>query len=316
MSMPRMPLPTMPGGRDWAGLLPPVAGALLGAAVLWAGRAALPAPRYATALTIGGAAMTALFALWAFIRLAWLAHRAWRAYRFRSGHPNAAESRELERREELTDSQEHARAVARGLALGGAFDLGRPWDVAIDANEQVLADGSSDYARYYSEDVHPLLPGTGVIEGSGGASAGLDAAPMERRRRLWARGQPDLQWRENQSVRALVTQRRVLVQRNDLHWLSFHYDAIVAIRPELPAGVLILEFESASPLRLAGPASAVTAVAAVYALFGAEGLRDHPGLEPLRIRDSGETSEAEDASDPDSEDDDGAQSRQEAVSPA
>lgn len=295
MSMPRMPLPTMPGGRDWAGLLPPASGALLGAAVLWAGVSPLTAPRYAAPLVVAGVAVVMFFALRTAVRLAGLLRLAWRAHRFRSGHPSAAESRELEWRAGLAASQDQARAVARGLAMGGTFDLGRPWDVAIDANEQVLADCSSDYARYYSEEARPFLPGTGVVGGPGGASAGLDAAPTAQRRRPWARGRQGHQWHENQSVRALVTQRRVLVQRNDLHWLSFHYDAIVAIRPQLPAGVLILEFESASPLRLAGPASAVTAVAAVYALFGAQGLRDHPGLEPLRIRPAGAGGTAGDA---------------------
>ncbi|WP_366181434.1 hypothetical protein ABXS69_05045 [Actinomyces timonensis] len=286
MSMPRMPLPAMPGGRDWAGILPPIIGVLLGAAALWAGASQLAGPRYAAPLIVAGAAVMGPFALWASVRLAGLLRLAWRAHRFHSGHPSAAESRELEWRAGLAASQDQARAVARGLAMGGTFDLGRPWDVAIDTNEQVLADCSSDYARYYSEDARPLQPGTGVVGGPGGASSGLDATPTAQRRRPWARGSQGYQWRENQSVRALVTQRRVLVQRNDLHWLSFHYDAIVAIRPQLPAGVLILEFESASPLRLAGPASAVTAVAAVYALFGARGLRDHPGLEPLRVRDA------------------------------
>ncbi|QKD79549.1 hypothetical protein [Actinomyces marmotae] len=287
MSMPRMPLPTMPSGRDWTGLLRPASGALLGAAAVRAGASPLIAPRYAVPLIVAGAAVMAPFALWTTIRLAGLARLAWRAHRFHSGHPSAAESRELEWRTGLAASQDQARAVARGLVMGGAFDLGRPWDVAIDTNEQVLADCPSDYARYYSEEARPLQPGTRVIGGPGGTSAGLDAAPTAQRRRPWTRGPQGYRWRENQSVRALVTQRRVLVQRNDLHWLSFHYDAIVAIRPQLPAGVLILEFESASPLRLAGPASAVTAVAAVYALFGAQGLRDHPGLEPLRIRDYG-----------------------------
>ncbi|WP_125898895.1 hypothetical protein [Actinomyces gaoshouyii] len=289
MSMPRMPLPAMPAGRDWAGILPPIIGALLGATALWAGTSQLAAPRYTAVLVGGGATVMALFALLTLIRLAGLLRRAWRAHRFHSGHPNAAESQALEWHAGLVASQEQARAVARGLALGGAFDLGRPWDVAIDANEQVLADCPSEYARYYSEKAHPLPPGTGVGGGSGGASAGLDAVPLAQRHRLWTRSRPRHQWRENQSVRALVTQRRVLVQRNDLHWLSFHYDAIVAIRPQLPAGELILEFESVSPLRLAGPASAVTAVAAVYALFGAKGLRDHPGLEPLRIRNAGDS---------------------------
>lgn len=58
----------------------------------------------------------------------------------------------------------------------------------------------------------------------------------------------------------------------------------VAVYPEPAVWSLVMDFPDGSPVRLGGMGSPIACVAAVWAVHGADGLRDHPGLEPLRNR--------------------------------
>ena len=84
-------------------------------------------------------------------------------------------------------------------------------------------------------------------------------------------------------MRCLVTEQRILLQRADYQWLSFYFSAIVSMHPFPANGLFFAEFEDTSPLRLEGAAAVIASVVTVWYRFGATGLRDHPGLQCLRL---------------------------------
>ena len=116
------------------------------------------------------------------------------------------------------------------------------------------------------------------------AGMGATAISNSARRRAAERLAAD-QWREHQQVRCLVTEQRILLQRADYQWLSFYFSppADFALPPPPANGLFFAEFEDTSPLRLEGAAAVIASVVTVWYRFGATGLRDHPGLQCLRL---------------------------------
>ena len=183
-------------------------------------------------------------------------HRVYVAHRRRAGHFTLEERREIARRDDLYKSWDHARALAISLLSddpGGRF---RPWDVVLDPGEAAVVDCPAGYARFY----------------------GTTVSYTQSSERLAAD-----QWREHQQVRCLVTEQRILLQRADYQWLSFYFSAIVSMHPFPAEGLFFAEFEDTSPLRLEGAAAVIASVVTVWYRFGATGLRDHPGLQCLRL---------------------------------
>jgi hypothetical membrane protein len=211
-------------------------------------------------------------------------HRVYVAHRRRAGHFTLEERREIARRDDLYKSWDHARALAISLLSddpGGRF---RPWDVVLDPGEAAVVDCPAGYARFYGTTVS-YTQSSGTFFGSPAfvlAGMGATAISNSARRRAAERLAAD-QWREHQQVRCLVTEQRILLQRADYQWLSFYFSAIVSMHPFPAEGLFFAEFEDTSPLRLEGAAAVIASVVTVWYRFGATGLRDHPGLQCLRL---------------------------------
>lgn len=176
-----------------------------------------------------------------------------------------------------------ARSLAHDLVEGELADTGQVWGVVLEPGERFLSDVQADYARYYSTGVS-YTHRSGFFFGPVPfvlLAAGINAASNAAARSAAQRA-AQTQWREFQQVRVIVTDRRLLCQRADGQWLSFYYSAATALYPEPAVWSLVMDFPETSPLRLGGWGAPVAAVAAVWSVYGADGLRDHPGLAPLR----------------------------------
>lgn len=156
------------------------------------------------------------------------------------------------------------------------------WDVVPFESEHFFLDGWANYERYYGHDVtylqnstvafgHPLFVATAfAITAAGNAS-----------RRSQAQRASLEQWREQQSVRLIVSNQRLLVRRG-AEWLSFPYSSIRSIHPDPASWSVICEFEDTAPLMLSGEHVPAASVVAVMMTHGVDALARHPGLAPLQ----------------------------------
>lgn len=87
-------------------------------------------------------------------------------------------------------------------------------------------------------------------------------------------------WREIQTARALITDRRLICQIGG-RWLSFYFSAVTAYYPEPANWSLVLDFDATSPLRVGGANAPLAAVVAVWAIQGRAAVRQHPALASL-----------------------------------
>jgi hypothetical protein len=88
------------------------------------------------------------------------------------------------------------------------------------------------------------------------------------------------------SVRTwLVTSARVVGRLTDDRLHGYRWERVVGARVDLTPGreVVSLDIESEPTLIWTGPAVAPLAVAAVFHLYGALAMIDHPGMAPLRV---------------------------------
>lgn len=190
----------------------------------------------------------------------------------------------LAAQQEMADRHWHvARALARDLMEGELADTGQVWGVVLEDGERFLSDVQADYARYYGTDAG-YTHVSGIFLGSVPFMAlgyGITALSNANRRKA-AEAAARTRWREYQQVRVIVTDRRALCLRADGRWVSFYYRGASAIYPEPAVWSLVMDFPDTVPVRLGGWGSPIASVAAVWAVYGADGLREHPGLEPLR----------------------------------
>jgi hypothetical protein len=82
-----------------------------------------------------------------------------------------------------------------------------------------------------------------------------------------------------------VTSARVVGRLADDRLHGYRWERAVGARVDLTPGreVVSLDIESEPTLIWTGPAVAPLAVAAVFHLYGALAMIDHPGLAPLRV---------------------------------
>lgn len=195
-----------------------------------------------------------------------------------------AARRELEAQRETAGRHWHiARSLAHDLMEGELQDTGKVWGVVLEDGERFLSDVQCDYSRYYGTDatythVSGLYIGSMPFMALGYGLTALGNAS----RRAAAEAAARTQWRERQRARVLVTDRRLLCQLANGRWLSFYYRGAAAIYPEPAVWSLVMDFPDTVPVRLGGFGSPIASVAAVWATYGKDGLREHPGLQPLR----------------------------------
>ena len=178
---------------------------------------------------------------------------------------------------------ERAADLRERLAAGSQPVRLQVWDVMLEPDETLLMDAPLQYSRWYGTDVDYTHTSTfavgrpafvaGALVGSaiGNAIARSNAVSAARTR-----------WREQQSCRTLVTDRRVLCRTSD-QWLSFYYGGVVASHPDVLGATLILEFSDTAALRLHGVDGPGLCVFLTALLQGRESLKRHPALEPLAL---------------------------------
>lgn len=201
------------------------------------------------------------------------------------GRPGKKEREIAASREVAGRHWQVARSLAHDLMEGELPDTGKVWGVVLEDGERFLSDVQADYSRYFGTNtaythVSGLYLGSLPFVALGYGLTALGNAS----RRAAAEATARTQWRDHQRVRVIVTDRRLLCQLRDGRWLSFRYRDAVAVYPEPAVWSLVMDFPDGSPVRLGGMGSPIACVAAVWAVHGADGLRDHPGLEPLRNR--------------------------------
>ena len=191
---------------------------------------------------------------------------------------------ELAAQQEIADRHwQVARTLAHDLMEGEFRGTGKLWGVILEDGEQFISDVQADYARYYDAGVN-YTHVSGLFLGSVPLMAlgyGLPAIGNASRRAT-AEAVVQTQWREYQPVRLIITDRRLLCQLAGGRWLSFYYRGAAAIYPEPAVWSLVMDFPDSAPVRVGGMGSPIASVAAVWAVYGADGLREHPGLAPLR----------------------------------
>jgi hypothetical protein len=179
---------------------------------------------------------------------------------------------------------ERAADLKAFLAAGGEPMHLSVWDVMIDHDETVLMDVPLAYARWYGTDAsytHSSVVAAGRTSFVAGALIGNAIGNAVRRGNAAAAART--MWREQETVRTLVTDRRIMC-RTSSGWLSFWYGGVNASYPDPLAATLVLEFHDAAPLRLHGCDGAAVGVFATASLRGRDSLMGHPALAALPER--------------------------------
>jgi hypothetical protein len=180
-----------------------------------------------------------------------------------------------------------ARRLAGQLLAGEASEVGQVWDVVLQPGERVLLDGTAGYSRHYA-----LGPaGTRAQHDARyQRDAGAVRAPLGHavdrtgngRRAQGAAAAVAARWRDHQQARVVLSDRRLLCQLPAKGWVGFDHAAATAIRAVPETRSVVLEYPELAPLCLSGPMTAQVMVVVIWALYGAEGLREHPSLAEVR----------------------------------
>lgn len=157
----------------------------------------------------------------------------------------------------------------------------RIWDLQLERDEIAFADGPATYARHYGADV-TYQQSSGFYVGSPAfVLAGMAATAIgNASARSAAQRQAAAQWREWQTVRTIVTNKRIRCQVG-MQWLSFDFAAVTAAYPDPVNQGLTLLFDSSSPLLLQGEPITIASILVIAQLHGAQGLVEHPALQVL-----------------------------------
>jgi len=79
-----------------------------------------------------------------------------------------------------------------------------------------------------------------------------------------------------------VTDQRLILRPAGGGLAMIWWGHLVGFEANLTTGHVSFDFGNGAITLLSGPGAAVLAVAGIYVLYGGEGLRDHPALQPIR----------------------------------
>jgi hypothetical protein len=156
------------------------------------------------------------------------------------------------------------------------------WGVVLHPGEQAHLQLQLTYSRLYGHDV-TYRRGSSLFIGSPGMVLAAAAGNMigEAAAKSRARQAAETRWRDHQNSTVILTNRRVICQV-DGQWASFHHSGVTALYPDLPNRSVVVEFADTVPLCLHGLAAPTAMVYLCWAIYGADKLREHPALQPLR----------------------------------
>lgn len=144
----------------------------------------------------------------------------------------------------------------------------------LDDDELGLLEAAATYSRLYGGDGRYsksdllVLGRPAVMVGAFAVSAALN-----HRRKLAARREAEVRWRDQQQVHVIVTTHRLLCN-TDLGWGSYWYGSASEFYPDLDAWALTLGFDKCAPLRLAGPAAPALCLWTATAVLGDRWISD------------------------------------------
>lgn len=178
-------------------------------------------------------------------------------------------------------SWQHAVVAATALLRGERPPTLAVWDVVPWHGETFYADVPLGYARYYGTTVQAAQTSGFFVGRPAFVLAGLaSTALVNAAARSSARQQSADQWRDHATVRVVVSDQRLLVQRHG-EWLSFAHTALTAVYPDLHQRALVGQYEGTSPLMLRGEQCPLATVVVVAAAHGPGALLHHPAMAPI-----------------------------------
>ena len=175
----------------------------------------------------------------------------------------------------------YARTCARHLAAGinaPGIDVYGP---VLDADEDALLSAELSYSRLYGGDGRYQKSDFFVV-GRPAVMAGALAlgAAINHRRKVTARREAQLRWRDQQNVQVIATTLRLLCN-TDTGWISAWYGSVTEFYPDLQNWAVTLGFgPEFTPIRLSGPAAPAVGLITATAVLGEPWLCD-PRLLPL-----------------------------------
>lgn len=206
----------------------------------------------------------------------------WRRRRLRAkGRLTPAERAAEAQAQAHLSAWDDARALRETLVRHHVPPQVTVWDVVPNAGEVFFVDAIVHYARFYGQEVpysrsggyffgHPLFVVAGIALTEAGNAARRSAAEAAAR----------TQWRDQQPVRLLVSNQRLICNVGG-QWLTFAYAAITAVYPEVDDWSLICQFDSTSPLMLHGPAAPAAALITVLMTHGPDAVQHHPAFQRM-----------------------------------
>ena len=205
--------------------------------------------------------------------------RSWRRSRGHFSRVERAANAAADQADIAWQQARHLRATLIERKIPEAITV---WDVVPRPGESMFFDLRASYARHYGQDVtytqrsgfffgHPAFVLTGIAATQIGNSARRNAAEVAAQ----------ATWREWQECRVVVTNQRIICQAGG-RWLTFDYDAMVAVYPEVEKWTLICNFgDRSEPLLLSGLSAPTIAVMTLLVTHGVEAVRSHPSLQQL-----------------------------------
>ena len=148
----------------------------------------------------------------------------------------------------------YARTCARHLAAGINAPGVDVYGPVLDADEDALLSAELSYSRLYGGDGRYQKSDFFVV-GRPAVMAGALAlsAAINHRRKVTARREAQLRWRDQQNVQVIATTLRLLCN-TDTGWISAWYGSVTEFYPDLQSWSLTLGFDPGiAPLRLSGP---------------------------------------------------------------
>lgn len=145
----------------------------------------------------------------------------------------------------------------------------------LDDDEDGLLETEMTYSRLYGGDGR-FNRNDFFVLGRPAVMAGALAvnAVVNHRRKVAARREAEVCWRDTQRARVWATTHR-LVCDTTFGLVGFYYEAATEFYPDLDSWSLTLGFdESCPPLRLSGPAAPAICLWAATAILGDRWLRD------------------------------------------
>jgi hypothetical protein len=163
-----------------------------------------------------------------------------------------------------------AARMAEHLRTGGLIQP-LMTSLRLNPDETPYLDENLVFSRYYSEVAYEERPWSYLSP----------TAVVGSAFRNWAaRTEAEARWRNQQFVRAVLTDQRTLVAIEG-QWVSFEHKAAIEYLPEPAQFRFTVAYEGTMPLRLSGMASAEFGVALAVMLNGVESLDSTPEFEVL-----------------------------------